>query len=77
MRILLRGWVSDLALLFALLDVPGTVVVSQAVRRLNRSQLVFRQHLGGLSEPLLLRGCWRRLSPNSMEKGGEMTEIGR
>ena len=77
MRILLRGRVSDLALLFALLDVPGTTVVSQVVRRLNRSQAVSRQHRGGLPEPLLLCGCWRRLSPNSSEKGGEMTEIGR
>ena len=77
MRILLRGRVSDLALLFALLDVPGTDVVSQAVRKLNRSQAVFRQHRGGLPEPLRLRGCCVRLSPNSSEKGGEMIEIGR
>ena len=77
MRILLRGRVNDLALLFVLLDVPGTVVVSQVVERLVRSQSVSRQHLGGLPEPLLLHGCCLRLSPNSMEKGGEMTETGR
>ena len=77
MRILLRGRVNDLALLFALLDVPGTDVVSQGEERLDRSQGVSRQHRGGLPEPLLLRGCCVRLSPNSSEKGREMIEIGR
>ena len=77
MRILLRGWVNDLALLFALLDVPGTVVVSQGVERLVQSQVGSRQHRGGLPEPLLLRGYCLRLRPNSMEKGGKMTEIGQ
>ena len=57
MRILLRGRVNGLALFFALLDVPGTDVVSQVVERLIRSQVVSRQHRGGLPEPLLLRGC--------------------
>ena len=77
MRILLCGRVNGSALLFALLDVPGTDIVSQVVERLIRSQVVSRQHRGGLPEPLRLRGCCVRLSPNSMEKGGEMTEIGR
>ena len=35
MQILLHGWVSDLALLFVLLDVPGTVIVSQVEERLD------------------------------------------
>ena len=77
MRILLHGRVSGLALLFALLGVPGTDIVSQVVEKLIQSQSVFRQHQGSLPEPLLLRGCWRHLSPNSSEKGREMTEIGR
>ena len=64
-------------LLFVLLGVSGTVVVSQGIERLNLTPTGFRQHQGGLPEPLCLCGCCERLSPNSSEKGGEIMEIGQ
>ena len=63
-------------LLVMLLGVPGTSVVSQVGGKLNQVPMVSCQHLGGLPEPLFLCGCFEYLSPNSMEKGGEMMETG-
>ena len=59
-------------LLVMLLGMPGTSVVSQVGGKLNRVPMVSCQHLGGLPEPLLLRGCFEHLSLNSMEKGGKI-----
>ena len=75
--ILLCGQVNDLVLLVTLLGVPGTVIVSQVVERLNLIPMVSPQHWGGLLEPLCLRGCCGRLSLNLSEKGGEMMEYGQ
>ena len=56
MQILLHGLVNDLVLLFALLGVPGTSIVSQGGGIPDLTPTGFRQHLGGLPEPHLLRG---------------------